>query len=472
MSEERLKTALQALQQSRVTPELISDDSVKGLPTRRSTVAWWLTALGLVAVIGVGVWCFAMGIYVDQTGGTTASTKTWEVSASRIPQKAAVAYSSFDHRHLKALVDSSQLPPELVQGMYGIAFTPKNAMHQRALAGRVDIELDSSELLNIGVATDSASFYSATGFVYSIDTSLSRKSNVIYWDGGESSCHLHIAVANIFSHYWIDGSRMFKDSAVAYPDPVAISAELQTEPESANMNCVSGSTTKISDMKLGRWGSEHPRTKVLASRVGYSLGFRLQKVDSILMLEFDDNGFQLPVDRLLVPIKVATPWLTKKEWGGVRKRLLIVAWYFPNESIFSRLPQRVRDFIEPEYSATLSFVEDQLKAAELCSLLDKPSAFGLCSIGDTTLRIDGVGPIPARESFTVFLQCALATTATVKIISDDGRTVLDRSQISLVKGANQIPIQLAGQNIPQGAYTVVISCAEGTRTSRVLVATQ
>ncbi|MCX6140357.1 MAG: T9SS type A sorting domain-containing protein [Candidatus Kapabacteria bacterium] len=472
MSNEKLNAVLHSLQHSTVEPELISDDMIKGLSTRRSPMLWWLAALGVVGIVGVAMWWYIAGVSEVRSGETTAPTKNWEMSVPRVPQEAVVAQSTLDSHHLKAVADSRQLPPELEQGFFDIAFRAKSMMCQSVLAGRVDIDLDGGDLLNIGIATDSACFYSASGWVYSIDTMLSRKSNVIYWGGGDSSCHLHVGVANLFSHYWIDGSRMFKDSAVDYPEPLAVSAELQTESERANMNCVSGSTTKISDMKLGKWGGQHPRTKALASRVGYSLGFRMQKVDSILMLEFDDNGFQLPVDRLLVPIKVATPWIRKAEWGGVCKRLLVVVWYFPNESIFARLPQRIRDFVEPEYSATLSFVEDQLKAAELCALLDKPSAFGLCSISDTTLRIDGIGPIPARESFTVFIKCASPTRASVKLISDDGRTMLEQSQVSLMKGANQIPVLLAGQNIPQGAYTVVVTCAEGTRTSRVLVAAQ
>lgn len=219
------------------------------------------------------------------------------------------------------------------------------------------------------------------------------------------------------------------------------------------------------------WRRRYPFFSTLAFRVAYELSTTFTSIDSLLRYEVVVGGLRIPVTKILVPVRVVGPYGHRTKGDTSLVRADVVYWYTPSDRFFSSLPDGVRHFVEEEYAAIARILEDHLSAAELCALLDKPSAFGLCSIGDTTLRIDGVGPIPARESFTVFLQCASTTTASIKLISDDGRTVLERSQIPLAKGANQIPVQLAGQNIPQGAYTVVVTCAEGTRTSRVLVAT-
>lgn len=362
--------------------------------------------------------------------------------------------------------------PALIAKGLDMVLRPRDMNEHPARAGRVDLDLDRSELLNIGIATDSASVYTASGSGFTIDELLAHKANVTFeLLPSDSAHHLRYVLGNMLRHQWQDGRRMFADTSAQYPMPLAINVEVQTEPHSDAWQCISGQTLHWLESTLGAWGVQHPRTTALARRLGNSLAFQHQSVDSVVMLEFNDDGVQLPVDRLLVPIKVATPWLSQSYWGGMRKRLVLVAWYFPNDMLFARLPKRIREFIKPEYLATLAYVEDQLTSEQLCSLLDKPSAFGLCSIGDTTLRIDAIGPIPAREFFTVFMQSAISTTASIKLISDDGRTALERSQIKLMRGANQIPIQLVGLNIPQGAYTVVVACAEGTRTSRVIIAT-
>jgi hypothetical protein len=144
-------------------------------------------------------------------------------------------------------------------------------------------------------------------------------------------------------------------------------------------------------------------------------------------------------------------------------------WYLPSQQTLDALPDHIRAFVQPEFEALYASIEQDLTAQEMCELLDRPSAFGLCSINDTTIRIDGIGPIPARESFTVYVNSLRPMIASLNVLGDDGRSVLELRNISITQGANQIPVPFATENIPSGAYTVVLTTSEGTRTSRVLI---
>ena len=348
-----------------------------------------------------------------------------------------------------------------------------NLIKVEGVVGQPFVELTDDQLVRFGIARDSVTvFHHSAGAT--LDTMLTsyRRFETIK-DHANSSPFTQFHYRNGVIYLSKDGVE--RSTAIQRWYPIATLATAEAE----GVNGVSAEKTRstsiayriVSGTKTG-WYADFPHASELAEKVAITLGNRGIPLDSLAYYWVVENGVSVPVTRLLIPIRVSTPWVTSIRFATSPRRLTHVYWYLPTKEVTDSLPEELATFLKPEYEAVMRSIEDKLSAAELCSLLDRPSAFGLCSIGDTTLRIDGVGPIPARESFTVFLQCSLATTATVKLISDDGRTVIERSQISLVKGANQIPIQLAGQNIPQGAYTVVVSCAEGTRTSRVLLATQ
>lgn len=672
MSEERLNTALQALQQSRVTPELISDDSVKGLPTRRSTVAWWLSALGVVAVIGVGVWMNremhdydrdqeaahtphsmsgtsglgddqqlpAAGVSTSESARSfndesldtldpnsilvlnlsdqelsrlgisrnndtvyvtmqslvvddTAIAKKLGLEPATLRDSSALFHwrcsatpTGVDHivpttfdgttlDHLvpywvysidsnnyispvralhQAIVDQSERDNELSlanhQFVYAVsvdslkyearlpdsllprdrkpimvqihnrqtrqrvvllymstaefiaalpsrfnsainhcydefvpkkprAFVfPKATPFQAAKLVKVDgvvgqpvVELKERELNRIGIMCDSLTIVHAEFGGKTFDTLRTSFRKFVTSTARIDDVYMFNYTKGVISRDGIDTAMRFSRKT-RFPQCQGVSFAVELSPNGQSVDTYGTVVLGVDYTRYLGWLNKYPKATSLAMKVASTMTRNSIPIDSISHYWIAENGVVMPVTRLLVPVRVSTPWTTRDTWNGVSKRLVEVYWYLPTQQFLDSLPERISSFILPEYEAAMRYVEEELSAAELCSLLDKPSAFGLCSIGDTTLRIDGVGPIPARESFTVFLQCALATTASIKLISDDGRTVLERSQISLVKGANQIPIQLAGQNIPQGAYTVVISCAEGTRTSRVLVATQ
>lgn len=359
--------------------------------------------------------------------------------------------------------------PAVVADAYAVKLKQVGLKSQSSNAGYIELALTKEELLEIGIAFDSASIYTSAGSGFTTDSLLVRKAGVGFSQLGADSSFLTYIIGNRRSSTWIDGVDMFADSLQAFPKPTALSIEVQTDPVSPAWKCISGETSHRITTDKDMWKGNHPRTMELASRVSYALAFRNQEIDSLAVMEFEENGITLPVDRLLIPIRIETPWISRAHWGTMRKRIVAIAWFLPTPELFDRLPNRIREFIQPEYNATLDFVEKQLSGNELCALLNSPSAFGLCSVGDTILRVESVGPIPAREAMTITVYSSTATSATVRLVSTRGVTVLERQNISLQEGSNQVLITLTGENIPQGAYSVVLTCPQGTRTSRVLI---
>lgn len=218
------------------------------------------------------------------------------------------------------------------------------------------------------------------------------------------------------------------------------------------------------------WERSHPRTSELAVRVASQLSVRFNNIDSILSYCIADGPVQISVTKLLVPVRVVTPWVDDStQHPVVRQRLEAVFWYLPTDRFFASLPPRVRSFIEPEYKAVVEMIERQLTQHELCEKLNEPSALGLCSVRNEDLQLGGIGPIPARESMTVFLTSRIDGVASVKLLNESGVVAYEMTQVHITSGPNQLTIPLPAQTLPQGAYTVVIDCAGHLVTSRVLI---
>lgn len=217
------------------------------------------------------------------------------------------------------------------------------------------------------------------------------------------------------------------------------------------------------------WIDHYPKARTFASEAIFAAAERRIPIDSLPYYCVDDGNLFIPVSRLMLGLKIETPWATRADWNGEERRLVLFNWYLPSQQTLNALPENIRSFVQPEFEALYASIEKELTAKELCDMLDRPSAFGLCSIADTTIRIDGIGPIPARDVFTVFVHSSSPTNASLQLVGDDARVLLELTNIQISQGANQIPIPIANENIPSGAYTVVLTTREGTRTSRVLI---
>lgn len=217
------------------------------------------------------------------------------------------------------------------------------------------------------------------------------------------------------------------------------------------------------------WLDRYPKAKTFASEAIASAAAARIPIDSLPYYGIKEGSMFVPVSRLMLGLRIETPWASRPEWNGEERRLVRFNWYLPSQQTLDALPDHIRAFVQPEFEALYASIEQELTAKEMCELLDRPSAFGLCSINDTTIRIDGIGPIPARESFTVYVNSLRPMIASLHIIGDDGRSVLELRNITISQGANQIPVPFATENIPSGAYTVVLTTADGTRSSRVLI---
>jgi hypothetical protein len=217
------------------------------------------------------------------------------------------------------------------------------------------------------------------------------------------------------------------------------------------------------------WKARFPFFSNLAFRVAFELSKEFTSIDSLLRYEVVMDDLRIPVSKILVPVRVVGPYGRRTGADTTQVRADVVHWYAPSDRFFASLPERTRTFVADEYAAIARILEGHLSATDLCSMLESPSVLGLCSIADTVLRVDGVGPIPARESMTIFLRSAVATTATITLVDDGGRTVLERSGVPIEPGANRIVLDVGSSAITRGAYTVVLTTGVGVRTSRVLI---
>jgi hypothetical protein len=132
------------------------------------------------------------------------------------------------------------------------------------------------------------------------------------------------------------------------------------------------------------------------------------------------------------------------------------------------LPDNMRQFLQPEYEALYASIEQSQSITEACNLLNCPSALGFCSIGDSTLRIDGVGPIPARDGLTLYVTSDRDVPGTIQIVDGNGSVLQEKSNILIRQGANQVPLPIES-TMPSGSYMVILSTPSEVRRSRVLI---
>lgn len=216
------------------------------------------------------------------------------------------------------------------------------------------------------------------------------------------------------------------------------------------------------------WLDRYPLARRFAAEVAWDIMSQQIPTDSLGYYSARIGNQVIPVLKLLFGLRVSTPWVSRPDWNGDKRRLVRISWYLPTQPVMSALPESIRQFIQPEYEALYASIEQAQSLSQACTLLNHPSALGFCSIGDTTLRIDGVGPIPAKDELTLYVTSADDVTAALQLIDNNGNVVQDKTRISITKGANQIPLPIES-TLPSGSYMVILSTASQTRRSRVLI---
>lgn len=226
---------------------------------------------------------------------------------------------------------------------------------------------------------------------------------------------------------------------------------------------MAGGSTEQTD-----WLDQYPLAKAFAYNVANDLMNEQIPIDSLGYYWVRHGNTAIPVLKLLFGLRTATEWTTSPEWQGDLRRLVRISWYLPSQRVMNALPENVRQFLQPEYEALYESIEHDQSIENVCTLLTNPSALGYCTIADTTLRIDGIGPIPAREYFTLFITSSQETLASISIVDANGRVVREQPNITIKHGSSQIPVPLA-QPLQQGAYMVILNTPIGVRRSRVLI---
>ncbi len=468
MNEQRLESALSVIRQSDVVMHIVTDDVLAKITQRKRSYPWLLLAMGLS--LALGLWMLPYGTEDPSQPHAGASTSQNHVAERR----AATAHVTDSHQH-SAIASEINKTSNATAGIYRvytpIAFSRIAQNEAGELAARVEIELTNEELLRLGIAVDSTTVYNVNGVGYTIDTALwSRYPPILLQFVRDQFTEKWPAFPILTRHQVnVDRTNSFSGSTSDYPQPFSEIHEVQRTRNTWKGEGLAGGAGGVDSSKVRASASHLTRTLALAFRVAESLIHQLTDLDSMLVFEFVEQGVRLPVDRLLVPIKYSTPWIADPNAEGERRRLVGVSWFFPTKEFFDRLPERISNFIRPEYEATLAFVEEQLSRDQLCNLLTQPSALGLCTTVDNRLSIDGVGPIPARSAVTISVRSQQPTMADVSIVSDLGQTLLVERGIALPGGLYKVQLQVSGRNIPAGAYNVVVTSSLGTATSRILV---
>lgn len=345
-----------------------------------------------------------------------------------------------------------------------------NLVKIEGVVGQPFVELTDEQLMRFGISRDSVTVFRQT-LGSTLDTSLTsfRRFETISF-GAVASPYMLIQYRNGVMYNSINGTEVSKVARQSVPIATLETVEVE------GVNGVTPQKTRsasiayrlVSGTKIGLY-ADFPHAAALAEKVAITLGNRGIPTDSLACYWVVENGVSVPVTRLLIPIRVSTPWVTSIRFTTSPRRLTHVFWYLPTKDVLDSLPAELVAFLKPEYEAVIRSIEEKLSASALCSLLDKPSALGLCSIGDTVLRLDGIGPIPARDAMTIFLRSTKATMATIAVVDDAGQTVHERAGMPVEPGNNQLRLDLSTATIGRGAYTVVVRTEIGVRTSRVLI---
>jgi hypothetical protein len=324
------------------------------------------------------------------------------------------------------------------------------------VVGQPFIELTPDNLRSLTILQDSVTIRSGN-FGYTIDSSRTTMT---------TATHFRAQVPYLTQMLFARDT-MFRYSEIrpiALQNDVECRGNIDTVKSGLKAMMYSISTTTSDD-----WTDKYPKAVDFLHNTVQTIMSKGIPIDSIAYYWVSDHNLELPIARFLIVLRIATPWTSSPAWNGESRRLVHFNWYLPTQQVLDALPENISAFLRPEFEAMYSSIEHELTMSEMCAMLEKPSALGLCTITDSTLRIDGIGPIPARDVFTVFVHSSSPTIAALQLVGDDARVLLELNNIQISQGANQIPIPIANENIPSGAYTVVLTTREGTRTSRVLI---
>jgi hypothetical protein len=470
MNEQRLESALSAIRLSDIATPIVTDDVLASITQRKRRVPWVLLILGLP--LALGLWLLLYRTHEQSRPLKGTSNPQNEVAAPNpAPKSHSTESQKHDVVHREISKPSSEV--DMVHHVYRHIQFSKIAQNEAGeLAARVEIELTNDELLRVGIAIDSGAVYKVGGSTVILDSTGLRLKDVHVTQVDDTENLWVVTPLRLYNQRYLrheDDEQIFDEPWNSYPNPVAENSEIQSTFAVAHCKSVFSTIVFDDSKNLPDAAVEYPRVRNLVSQIGVALGMQATCVDSMLVFEFADQGIRLPVDRLLVPIKYSTPWIANPNVEGELRRVVGVSWYIPTQELFARLPERVRNFIQPEYEATIRFVEEQLSRDQLCNLLAKPSALGLCTTVDNRLSIDGVGPIPARHAVTISVRSQQPTIADISIVTDLGQTLLLERGVALPGGLHKVNLQISGRNIPSGAYNVVVTSTLGTATSRILV---
>lgn len=339
------------------------------------------------------------------------------------------------------------------------------------LSGHPFIELDHSSLSNFGFVTDDVSICQNRSSVATIDTVTTS----FVRSASREQVNNYVSVlrykdSDVMRH--IEGIDVpIGKLGTLVPDAGSSLEIHRSGLKDTVIPCFTSHTIRALEIDRESpfdWLDLYPLAQQFATEVANEIMNRRIPTDSLGYYRVEYGNQTIPVLKLLFGLRVATPWVSRLGWNGDVRRLVSISWYLPSQQVMNALPEDIRNFIQPEYEALYASIEHSQSLSEACNLLNRPSALGFCSIGDTTLRIDGVGPIPAHDALTLYVTSDLDALGTLQLIDGNGIVVQEQPGVSIFRGANEIPLSIRS-TLPSGAYMVLLSTPRETRRSRILI---
>jgi|GEM_PF-2241335 len=464
MTDERFERAISNLHNTATTPPLVTDEYLASLKkrTRRPYFAMGVVCVLLITVVVVlnrqpSVPNITPYVLHSPSAQTAASALQQGSVEHEPPENTSVSRSEAPQRMINthAFLNTNWLPTmTLDAGHAGVSY----------------LQLDSTELQRLGITVFRDSVVVQTVYGTALSATSERDSGM-YVSGEVLHAHYDsIIMATVLISPTFTKFPIRRASPVQFERYQGLNCIAEQDPPLAAplWNTVFQNELASSDTV---WMVRHPRTTALMLRVVKALSWKYQRMtsDSLMMLVVEDGAVRIPVAKLLVPVRVATPWTADPTDEKKRIRYDAILWYLPSDRFLATLPKAVRDFVTEEYRAIADMIELRLTMQETCERLAQPSALGLCSDTATPLSILSVGPIPAQDHVNLFVNSSVSAPITVSFIDANGIAHVAHDATHVEEGRSSIEVNLHELALPPGPYVILIECVGHTISSRALI---
>ncbi|MBM2813899.1 MAG: hypothetical protein HW421_661 [Ignavibacteria bacterium] len=140
-----------------------------------------------------------------------------------------------------------------------------------------------------------------------------------------------------------------------------------------------------------------------------------------------------------------------------------VLWFVPNDEFIEKLPERYRNKVREELSALNKVQQEGMPLAQACKgQAFEDSYYGFCRLSAGAYEILSILPNPVSDEATCRTSTAETRFLNIRLHSIDGRCMGDiDNNVKISAGINDIPINLARNELASGFYLISFSSEKG-----------